>query len=107
MTATSVGNRFVLPGGEPLTLEYVGLAAALGCLGIQADDRAELERALAQARAGRGTTLIHCRTVDGELPPSGAFWDLGVPEVAKDPAARRRLEETHERRRAVRQRPLP
>ena len=95
---TSDGNRFGVDA------DYAALAAALGCAGVRAECPEQLERALANARAGEATTLIHCPTVDGEVPASGAFWDLGVPEVAQDPATRRVLSRAHDRRRAVRQR---
>src|SRR5690349_16407592 len=40
---------------------------------------------------GATTTVIHCPVAPGETPPSGAFWDLGVPEVATDPTTQHRL----------------
>jgi 3D-(3,5/4)-trihydroxycyclohexane-1,2-dione acylhydrolase (decyclizing) len=97
-TGTNLGNRFTVDA------DYAALATALGCTGVRADDAPALERALEAARAGTATTLIHCPTVDGEVPASGAFWDLGVPEVAHDPAVRRLLARAHDRRRAARQR---
>jgi TPP-dependent trihydroxycyclohexane-1,2-dione (THcHDO) dehydratase len=97
-TGTSVGNRFT---SSP---DFAALATSLGCTGVRAEDAGALARALAEARERDGTTLIHCPTVDGEVPASGAFWDLGVPEVAHDPATRRLLARAHDRRRAARQR---
>ncbi len=97
-TGASAGNRFSVEA------DYAALAAALGCRGVRAECAEELERALTGARAGKATTLIHCPTVDGEVPASGAFWDLGVPEIAHDPATRRLIARAHDRRRAVRQR---
>jgi TPP-dependent trihydroxycyclohexane-1,2-dione (THcHDO) dehydratase len=50
--------------------------------------------------------VIVCRTdPHGALPDSGAFWDLGVTEVAQDDEASRVAEE-HLRARAERQRYL-
>jgi 3D-(3,5/4)-trihydroxycyclohexane-1,2-dione acylhydrolase (decyclizing) len=106
-SGTSVGNRFTLADGSRLQADYAGLATSLGCTGVRAEDAASLERALAQARAGDATTLIHCPTHDGEVPPSGAFWDLGVPEVAHEPSVRRLLVHARDRRRAARQRRVP
>ena len=102
LSGVSVGNRFVDAEGAPLAVDYAALATSLGCHGVRADDRASLRLALEQARAVQRTTVIHCPVAPGELPASGAFWDLGVPQTATDPAARER-----ERRRAARQRPVP
>jgi 3D-(3,5/4)-trihydroxycyclohexane-1,2-dione acylhydrolase (decyclizing) len=107
VTGVSVGNRFVDAVGAPLAVDYAALAASLGCRGLRADDAAALRAALDEARAGTTTTVIHCPVVDGDVPPSGAFWDLGVPEVASDPVTSRRLARQLERRRAARRRPLP
>jgi TPP-dependent trihydroxycyclohexane-1,2-dione (THcHDO) dehydratase len=66
------------------------VAESLGCRGVRADDAAALAQALAEARAGDATTVIHCPTVPGRpLLGSGAFWDLGVPETADDASVRR------------------
>ena len=44
-----------------------------------------LAAALEDARRGHVTTVIHCPTVPRRpLLESGAFWDLGVAEVAAD-----------------------
>jgi 3D-(3,5/4)-trihydroxycyclohexane-1,2-dione acylhydrolase (decyclizing) len=80
----SVGNRFTV------STDFAALAASLGCEGVRAHDAGELARALAEARDCDTTTLIHCPTVDGEVPPSGAFWDLGVPEPRRTRAPRQR-----------------
>ncbi len=106
-TGTSVGNRFTLADGSRLAVDYAALAAALGCAGVHAADAASLERALAAARGGDATTVIHCPTADGDVPASGAFWDLGVPEVAHEPAVRRRLTQARDRHRAARRRRVP
>jgi 3D-(3,5/4)-trihydroxycyclohexane-1,2-dione acylhydrolase (decyclizing) len=106
-TGVSVGNRFTAQDGTRLSADYAALAAALGCTGVRAEDAAALEAALADARAGDATTVIHCPTVDGDVPDSGAFWDLGVPEIAHEPHIRRRLTVARDRRRAARQRRVP
>ncbi len=80
----SVGNRFQTP------IDFAALAASLGAKGVRATTADELARALAEARAQDATTLIHCPTVDGEVPDSGAFWDLGVPEPRRHRAPRQR-----------------
>jgi len=80
----SAGNRFTV------NTDFAALAASLGCTGVHAGTADELARALAEARAGDATTLIHCPTVDGEVPASGAFWDLGVPEPRRHRPPRQR-----------------
>jgi 3D-(3,5/4)-trihydroxycyclohexane-1,2-dione acylhydrolase (decyclizing) len=95
-SGVSLGNRFVA------RVDYAAAAAAFGCRGVRVEDAAALAGALAEARAGEATTVIHCPTVDGAVPGSGAFWDLGVPEVAHDPVQRRALAAAQERRRAAR-----
>jgi 3D-(3,5/4)-trihydroxycyclohexane-1,2-dione acylhydrolase (decyclizing) len=80
----SVGNRF------QTSVDFAALATSLGCRGVRAEDADELARALAEAREQDATTLIHCPTVDGEVPASGAFWDLGVPEPRRHRAPRQR-----------------
>lgn len=103
----SVGNRFLDQEGAPLAVDFPALAAALGCAGVRAGDALALERALRAARSGTRTTVIHCPVVDGELPPSGAFWDLGVPESADDAPTRRHIEHALDRRRSAGQRRFP
>ncbi|HEY6892248.1 MAG TPA: thiamine pyrophosphate-dependent enzyme [Solirubrobacter sp.] len=90
-TGVSLGNRFVGRDGAALVVDYAALATALGCRGVLAGDERSLAAALADARAGTQTTVIHCPVADGDVPASGTFWDLGVPEVATDDAANRRF----------------
>ena len=105
-TGVSVGNRFERRDGAPVSVDIAAVAEGFGCRGVRADDAAGLGRALADARLGDTTTVIHCPTVPGRpLLDSGAFWDLGVPETAGD-AAVRALAERHLRERAQRQRSL-
>ncbi len=100
----SVGNRFLDARGEPLSVAYDALASSLGCVGVRAEDRASLLEALREARARREPTVIHCPVAETELPASGAFWDLGVPETAADPAVRERATAELARRAAASQR---
>jgi len=80
----SVGNQFTV------ATDFAALATSLGCAGVRAENPDELARALAEAREQDASTLIHCPTVDGEVPASGAFWDLGVPEPRRHRATRQR-----------------
>ena len=50
--------------------------------------------------------MIHCPVAEGEIPPSGTFWDLGMPETAADGATRERIAHARERHRAAGQRPF-
>jgi 3D-(3,5/4)-trihydroxycyclohexane-1,2-dione acylhydrolase (decyclizing) len=79
----SVGNTFVARDGAPLAVDYAANAESFGCRGVRADDAGALGAALDEARASDVTTVIHCPTIPGRpLLDTGAFWDLGVPEVA-------------------------
>jgi 3D-(3,5/4)-trihydroxycyclohexane-1,2-dione acylhydrolase (decyclizing) len=103
-TGASVGNRFERRDGARVDVDYAASAESFGCRGVCVADAAALADALAEARAGDATTVIHCPTVPGRpLLDSGAFWDLGVPEVAAD-ARTRALAEAHLGERARRQR---
>jgi len=89
----SVGNELrareegeQLPTGPRLAVDYAANARSFGCRALEADGVAELREALAEARAGDAPTVVVCRTEPYRpLLDSGAFWDLGVPEVAEDP----------------------
>jgi 3D-(3,5/4)-trihydroxycyclohexane-1,2-dione acylhydrolase (decyclizing) len=84
-------------------VDYVANARSMGCAAALATTTDELREALATARAGDATTVIVCPTEPGRaLLSSGAFWDLGVPEVAEDAATRRRTAEHIEARAAQR-----
>jgi 3D-(3,5/4)-trihydroxycyclohexane-1,2-dione acylhydrolase (decyclizing) len=56
----------------------------MGCMAFRARTEAELERALGEARACAGPALIECHVAPVPAPSSGAWWDLGVPEVSGD-----------------------
>jgi 3D-(3,5/4)-trihydroxycyclohexane-1,2-dione acylhydrolase (decyclizing) len=103
-TGVSVGNRFERRDGARVEVDYAASAESFGCRGVRVGDAAALTQALAEARAGDATTVIHCPTVRGApLLDNGAFWDLGVPEVAAD-ARTQALAEAHLSERTSRQR---
>jgi 3D-(3,5/4)-trihydroxycyclohexane-1,2-dione acylhydrolase (decyclizing) len=93
-TGNSVGNEFRsradnarLPDGERLAVDHAGMARSMGCEVTRADSIDAFAAALSDARAAAATTVIVVPTApDRALLASGAFWDLGVPEVAADPA---------------------
>jgi 3D-(3,5/4)-trihydroxycyclohexane-1,2-dione acylhydrolase (decyclizing) len=91
------GNAFEAP------VDYVANARSMGCAAVLAATADELGDALAAARAGDTTTVIVCPTEPGRsLLSSGAFWDLGVPEVADDAAMRQRAADHRQGRGAQR-----
>jgi len=93
------------PGAAPFgsSVDFVANARSMGCAATLAQTPDELREALATARAGEATTVIVCPTEPGRaLLGSGAFWDLGVPEVAADEATRRRTAEHLDARAAQR-----
>jgi 3D-(3,5/4)-trihydroxycyclohexane-1,2-dione acylhydrolase (decyclizing) len=82
---TSVISDFRAP------VDYVANARSMGCEAVLAATADALRDALVAARVGDATSVIVCPTEPGRsLLSSGAFWDLGVPEVATDEATRRR-----------------
>ena len=82
---SSLGIRF--GNAFEAGVDYAANAASLGCATWDVASEAELEAALLEAREQPRPAVIACR-VDPEasVPASGAWWDLGVPEVAADPA---------------------
>ena len=85
-------------------VDFAASAESFGCRGRRAEDAETLAHALEEARAEDVTTVIHCPTVpDRPLLGSGAFWDLGVPEVARDPDVAR-LHAEHDQQRSSLQR---
>jgi len=77
--ATTFGNAFTVD------VDYAANAASLGCATWTVRTEAELEGALEAARGQPRPAVIACH-VDPHraLLGSGAWWDLGVPEVAAD-----------------------
>jgi len=89
----SAGNEFRerdpgarLPDGARITVDYAASARSLGCDAVTATTVTDLAAALERARASDRATVIVCPTApDRPLLASGAFWDLGVPQIAADP----------------------
>jgi 3D-(3,5/4)-trihydroxycyclohexane-1,2-dione acylhydrolase (decyclizing) len=84
--------RDVAPDAPPV--DWAAHARALGCEGVAVTSLDELGDAVEQARAADRTTVVAIRTDPHAWTPGGAFWEVGVPEVAHRPeieAARRRL----------------
>ncbi len=99
----ALGDGVAVSSAFDAPVDYVANARSMGCEAVLAETVDELEAALAAARAGDATTVIVCPTEPGRrLLGSGAFWDLGVPEVAADEATRRRTLEHLDARAAQR-----
>jgi 3D-(3,5/4)-trihydroxycyclohexane-1,2-dione acylhydrolase (decyclizing) len=96
-TGAGAGNEFRgrgadgrFPDGDPVAVDYVANARSMGCEAVLAESVEALDEALRAARDGSATTVIVCPTApDRALLSAGAFWDLGVPEVAGDALTRR------------------
>jgi 3D-(3,5/4)-trihydroxycyclohexane-1,2-dione acylhydrolase (decyclizing) len=106
-TGATLGNEFRqraagrAPDGDRLTIDFVSNARSMGCAAEVAGDPRALREQLQAARHRDLTTVIVCPTdPDRSLLPSGAFWDLGVPQAATD-AETRRLSSEHMSRAAV------
>jgi 3D-(3,5/4)-trihydroxycyclohexane-1,2-dione acylhydrolase (decyclizing) len=91
-TNVSAGNEFRqraggrLPDGPPVLVDYVANASSMGTDAVKAISRDALRETLQQARDSTNTTVIVCPTdPDRPLLSSGAFWDLGVPDVSDSP----------------------
>jgi 3D-(3,5/4)-trihydroxycyclohexane-1,2-dione acylhydrolase (decyclizing) len=92
----SAGNEFRergpggrLPDGARVPVDYAANARSMGCDVVTAATVPDLEAALQRARGNARATVIVCPVApDRPLPASGAFWDLGVPQIAADPQAR-------------------
>jgi 3D-(3,5/4)-trihydroxycyclohexane-1,2-dione acylhydrolase (decyclizing) len=108
LTGSSIGNEFRrrrdgsrILDGDRLRIDYVANARSMGCESALAADGDTLRSELQAAVDRKETTVIVCQTEPHRtLLSSGAFWDLGVPEVATDPATVH-LAEQHLTRRQV------
>jgi 3D-(3,5/4)-trihydroxycyclohexane-1,2-dione acylhydrolase (decyclizing) len=67
-------------------VDFAAHARALGALGERVESIAELEAALARARAADRTTVIAIDVAPREWTPNEAWWEVGVPEVSARPA---------------------
>jgi 3D-(3,5/4)-trihydroxycyclohexane-1,2-dione acylhydrolase (decyclizing) len=72
--------------GQPIAVDYVASAAALGAHAVSARNRTELLDALRQARASDTTTVIVI-PVDRHQRVGGyeSWWDVAVAEVSEMP----------------------
>lgn len=109
-TGATVGNEFRsradgerIAGGPPVSVDFVSNAMSMGCDAVLAATPEQLHEALSAARRSDRTHVIVCPTAaDRSLLSSGAFWDLGVPEVTSNQETARRAADHAERSRAQR-----
>ncbi len=90
----SFNNMLSDVGPHAVEVDWVAHARALGCEAEAVTTVAELEEAFERARRADRTTVIALKTAPQTWTESGAFWEVGVPEVAPRPevaAARARL----------------
>ena len=79
------GNEFRQGPAGDVRVDYAANARSLGCARCTARTVGELEDALAAARACPRPAVVACHVEPGRRPRSGAWWDLGVPEVSARP----------------------
>jgi 3D-(3,5/4)-trihydroxycyclohexane-1,2-dione acylhydrolase (decyclizing) len=89
----SFGNEFRrrdgadgAPSGALVEVDYAANARSLGATAFEAEDLGDVAAALERVRALPGPVVIVCRVEPRRLlPASGAFWDLGLPQVSSHP----------------------
>ena len=67
---------------EPVTVDFVGHAEALGARAERVQTIEELERALRRASGAKRTTVVVIQTDPDRWTGGDAWWDVGVPEVS-------------------------
>ena len=70
----------------PVGVDFAAHAASMGCLSETVTTVAELEAALARARAADRTYVIALRTDPYAWTEGGSFWEVGVPETHPRPS---------------------
>lgn len=84
------------------TIDFVGMATAMGANAQKVDDLGGLRSALAAVKGTPGVHVIVTPVADHRWSEGGSFWEVGVPEVSARPAvdaARAEVLEGKERQR--------
>jgi 3D-(3,5/4)-trihydroxycyclohexane-1,2-dione acylhydrolase (decyclizing) len=69
--------------GESLPVDYAANARSFGCAAFDANTPDEFRAALEEAREERRPTVIVAHVdPDSQLPPSEAWWDVGVAQTS-------------------------
>ncbi|WP_205327987.1 3D-(3,5/4)-trihydroxycyclohexane-1,2-dione acylhydrolase (decyclizing) [Glycomyces sp. YM15] len=86
--------------GDVLPVDLAANAASFGAEVITADNVADFRKAIARAKAGTRTTVVHVETdLTGPNPPGSAWWDVPVSEVSElDSTRAARAEYAHHKR---------
>ncbi|GGS93894.1 3D-(3,5/4)-trihydroxycyclohexane-1,2-dione acylhydrolase (decyclizing) [Nonomuraea spiralis] len=81
--ARRLGTSYRSRTGGPLPVDLAANAASLGAAVLRPESLADLRKALEEARASTGTTVVYVRTdpLADDAPSSGAWWDVPVAEV--------------------------
>jgi 3D-(3,5/4)-trihydroxycyclohexane-1,2-dione acylhydrolase (decyclizing) len=69
-------------------VDFAAHARAMGAIGERVESIAELDAALARARAADRTTVIAIDVDAHGWSPNAAWWEVGVPEVSERPQVR-------------------
>lgn len=72
----------VINKADPLHVDFVKHAEAMGALGRQCTGLAELEEAMEWAQTTDRTTVLCIKSDEHKWTPGGADWYVGVPEVS-------------------------
>jgi 3D-(3,5/4)-trihydroxycyclohexane-1,2-dione acylhydrolase (decyclizing) len=83
--------------GQPVDVDFAKNAESLGATGLRATTLPELRAVLAQAKAAKGTVVIHIPVPADIRLPGYSWWDVPVSATSKLPgvrAARARYDRT-------------
>ena len=70
--------------GEPVRVDFLSHARALGCEARRVGNAAEMEQAFRWARGCADSVVLLCETHPRRwAPASEAWWDVGVPQVSE------------------------
>ena len=79
--------------GALLEIDFASNARSFGCAGFDASTPEELRAALVAAREeSRPAVVVAHVDPDSTLPPSGAWWDVGVAQESQNAVARQTAE---------------
>jgi 3D-(3,5/4)-trihydroxycyclohexane-1,2-dione acylhydrolase (decyclizing) len=77
------GNMLEDVRADFVPVDWVAHARSLGCVAEEVNGLGRLEEAFARARAADRTSVLVVRTAPHDWTPGGAFWEVGVPELAE------------------------